>query len=214
MGQYQSKVRSQLNRGRGGVPQKIEMLFVFVANNNPSQTKPKTKKKMEAYPSAVMKVLTIYVNKATAMTEKEQKLVCIAGFFDYLSTADVKPLLNTSDFANFRNMILKKIHEFSHDPYLLARRPQYHRLFAVFCELFTYLVPDNSLPRRRSERQKQRAVRHFNQRFALCSSPECVSIANELKTWNAVRPNATAIKPVSIKVKVLPRRSARLMNKL
>ena len=163
---------------------------------------------MEAYPSAVMKVLTIYVNKATAMTEKEQKLVCIAGFFDYLSTADVKPLLNTSDFANFRNMILKKIHEFSHDPYLLARRPQYHRLFAVFCELFTYLVPDNSLPRRRSERQKQRAVRAFNTCFEHCSSPQCMTVASKLKYWSSIKPNQ--VKPVSIKVKVLPRRSARL----
>ena len=166
---------------------------------------------MEPYPQAVMKVAAIYVNKARAMTEKEPKLVCITGLFDYLSTAEVKPVLNTPDFAKFRNMLIRKIQEFSNDAYLLARRKQYHRLFAVFRELFTYLVQDDSVPQRRSERQKQRAVRRFNQRFEYCSSPVCISIANELKQWSAVQPNA---KHVSIKVKVLPRRSARLMNKL
>lgn len=177
---------------------------------------------MEAYPQAVMKVLGIYVNKAVSMTEKESKLVCIAGLFDYTSTADVKALLNTPDFAKFRNMVIEKIHEFSNDPYLLARRKQYHRLFAVFRELFTYLVQDDSIPQRRSDRQKQRAVRRFNERFEYCSSPVCIGIATELKQWSAVQPNAkhvsiqstTVPKPLSIKVKVLPRRSARLMNKL
>ena len=177
---------------------------------------------MEAYPQAVMKVAAIYVDKAAAMKEKEQKLVCITGLFDYLSTADVRPLLYTPDFARLRTILLNKIHEFSHDAYLQARYQQYHRLYAVFYEMFAYLTQDNSVPRRRSERQKQRAVRRFNERFALCVSPDCVSIANELKRWSAVRPDAkhvsiksTAVpKPVSIKVKVLPRRSARLMNKL
>ena len=177
---------------------------------------------MEAYPKAVMKVLGIYVNKAVSMTEKESKLVCIAGLFNYTSTADVKPLLHTPDFAKFRNTLLNKIHEFSNDPYLIARRKQYHRLFAVFRELFTYIVQDDSVPQRRSERQKQRAVRRFNKRFEPCSSPVCIAVAKELKQWSAVLPNAkhvsiepvAATKPVSIKVKVLPRRSARLMNKL
>ena len=179
---------------------------------------------MEAYPQAVMKVAAIYVNKAIEMKEKEPKLVCITGFFDYLSTADVKPLLHTPDFARFRNSLLNKIHEFSNDPYLLARRKQYHRLFAVLREMFTYLVQDDSVPARRSERQKQRAVMRFNERFAHCSSPVCISIATELKQWSAVQPNAKHVsitskpvavpKPLIIKVKVLPRRSARLMNKL
>ena len=179
---------------------------------------------MEAYPTAVRNVLTIYVNKAAALPEKEHKVVCIAGIFDYLSTADVKPLLYRPDFAKFRNVILNKIHEFSNDPYLLARRKQYHRLFAVFRELFTYIVQDDSVPARRSDRQKQRAVMRFNKLFEPCSSPVCIAVAKELKQWSAVRPNAKHVsitskpvavpKPVSIKVKVLPRRSARLMNKL
>ena len=171
---------------------------------------------METYPQAVIKVLEIYINKAMAIRPIDQKLVCITGLFDYLSTADVRPLLFTPDFTNFQKQILEKIHEFSHDVYLLARHKQHHRLYAVFYELLAYLVPDGSLPRRRSERQKQRAVRRFNERFAVCSNPDCVSIAADLKRWSAVRPNAApaAIKPVSIKAKVLPRRSARLMNKL
>jgi hypothetical protein len=177
---------------------------------------------MEAYPQAVMKVAAIYVNKACEMPEKEQKLVCITGLFDYLSTAEVKSVLITPVFAKFRNVILRKIHEFSNDSYLLARRKQYHHLFAVFHDVYTYLVQDDSIPCRRSERQKQRAVMRFNERFAYCSSPLCISIAAELKQWSAVKPNDTPVsikpaavpKPVNIKVKVLPRRSARLMNKV
>jgi len=170
---------------------------------------------MEAYPQAVMKISSIYVNKAEAMRENEQKLVCITGLFDYLSTADVRPILHTPDFAKFRIILLNKIRKLSHGTYLRARYQQYHRLYAVFNEMYSYLMQDGSRMCRRSERQKQRAVRRFNERFAVCSNPDCVSIATDLKRWSAVRPNAPAvIKPVSIKVKVLPRRSARLMNKL
>ena len=171
---------------------------------------------MEAYPQAVIKVVSIYINKAAALRTKDQKLVGITGLFDYLSTANVRPLLHTPAFAKFRMTVLKKIHEFSHDAYLRARRQQYHRLYAVLYELYTYLVEDDSVQHRRSERQKQRAVRDFNQRFTYCTSPGCVSIANDLQKWSAVRPDAkpAAKSAVSIKVKVLPRRSARLMNKL
>lgn len=172
---------------------------------------PKLKYKMEAYPFAVKSILKIYIDKASALPEKEEKVVYITGLFEYLSTADVKPLLHTPDSANFRIMLLHKIQEFSNDPYLLTRRQQYHHLFALFREMFTYLVQDDSVPARRSERQKQRAVQLFNQRFEQCSSPACSTLAKELKQWSSVKPNAP---PINIKVKVLPRRSARLMNKL
>lgn len=160
-------------------------------------------KKMEAYKEAVIKVLSIYVKKSNAMTKKEEKLLYVTGLFDYLSTAPVKQLLNTPAFAEFRNTLLNNIHQLSNDPYIRARRHQeYNRLFAVMNELFTYLVQDDSVPRRRSERQKERVVRAFNARFELCSTPESVSIAAELKKWSAVKPEAN--------IKMMPRRSARL----
>jgi hypothetical protein len=166
---------------------------------------------MSDYPTAVRRILAIYIDRGNGFSEKKEKIVCITGLFDYLSTADVKPLLHTPVFATFRIMLLRKIQEFSNDPYLLARRPQYHHLFSVFREMFTYLVQDDSIPCRRSERQKQRAVIRFNKQFTYCSSEKCVGIANALAYWSAIQPNA---KPVNIKVKVLPRRSARLMNKV
>ena len=169
---------------------------------------------MEAYHYAVVNVLRIYIEKANSLSDKAQKLVCIEGIFDYLSTADVKPLLERPAFTLFRNVMLNKMQDFANDPYVLARRQQYHRLYAVFCEMFTYLVQDDSVPLRRSERQKQRAVRKFNKCFQSCENPACQCSAAEfaeLVQWSSVHPNA---KPVSIKVKVLPRRSARLMNKL
>ena len=166
------------------------------------------------YPEAVRKILNIYIDKGNSFTAKEQKIVCIAGLFDYLSTADVKPLLHTPGFAAFRQLLLKKIDEFSHDPYLIARRQQQHRLYAVFREMFLYLVSDDSVSPRRSERQKQRVVRHFNARFD-CTETPCLCIAAELDYWSAVQPTATA-KPATTSppvVKVLPRRSARLLHK-
>ena len=164
---------------------------------------------MEAYPTAVQKVIAIYVDKANVLPKKEQKIYCITGLFDYLSTADVKPILHTERFARVRNILLRKIHEFSNDSYVVANKHKYHRLNAVMRELFAYLVQDDSVPRRRSERQKQRAVRAFNTCFEHCSSPQCMTVASKLKYWSSIKPNQ--VKPVSIKVKVLPRRSARLM---
>ena len=144
----------------------------------------------------VNKTIVDYIEQTLVLKTKPERIVYIQGLFDYLSTAAVKPLLkNAPEYANFRNSILEKIHEFSADSYLRVHRQKYHRLFAVFQELFTYLVEDDSVPVRRSEREKQHAVERFN-----------ASIVNAEA--------AAAAKPVSIKVKVLPRRSARLMNKL
>ena len=175
---------------------------------NPQPTK---RFKMEAYPEAVEKIIAIYVDKANMPQKKEQKIYCITGLFNYLSTADVKPILQTERFAKVRNILLRKIDDFSNHAYIVHNKHKYHRLNAVMRELFTFLVQDDSVPRRRSERQKQRAVRGFNTCFEHCSSPQCISVANELKQWSAVKPNQ--LKPVSIKVKVLPRRSARLLAK-
>ena len=162
---------------------------------------------MEAYVEAVKKVIEIYVNKVAALEKKEQKVFVMTGLFTYLSTAEVKPLLNTPAFAKLRPVVLRKIHEFSNDAYVRAKVN--HRTQTVLRELFIYLVQDDSIPRRQSERQKERTVRHLNSCFEYCCSPACMNIATELKKWSAVDP-ATAAKPVSIKVKVLPRRSARL----
>lgn len=169
---------------------------------------------MELYPKAVQKVIGIYVDKANALPKKEQKIFCVTGLFDYLSTAEVKPILQTAYFAKVRNILLRKIDEFSNDADVRANPHMYHRLNAVMRELFSYLVQDDSVPRRRSERQKQRAVRAFNKCFEHCSSPHCVKVAGQLKHWGAIQPHPVRIipvKPVSIKVNVLPRRSARLM---
>ena len=171
---------------------------------------------MDHYTLAVEKIIAIYVNTANALPNKEvkvfcitEKIFCITGLFDYLSTAEVKPILKTERFARIREILLKKIQEFSTHFYVLAYKHRYHHLISVMNELFTYLTQDASVPRRRSERQKQLAVRTFNRFFETSSNPECISVATELKYWSAIKPNQ--VKPVSIKVKVLPRRSARLL---
>ena len=135
------------------------------------------------------------------MTEKATKVDCIQGLLDYLSTAEVKSLIQTPAFAMFRNVLLHKIHEYKKDPYVIARRQTHHRLHTVLNEMFTYLVQDDSVPRRRSERQKKQAVQRFNRSFQQCT------IAAELKYWNDVQ---AGTKLPKVSIKVLPRRSARL----
>jgi len=163
---------------------------------------------MEQHIQAVEKILAIYINRTREFTGVEDKIRCITGLFDYLSTAEVKPLLQTPHFAGFRNMLLQKIHQFKNDPYILTRRKTYYRLHLVLDEMFTYLVQDDAVPRRRSERQKKQAVQRFNRGL-----PDCITsviMAAELKYWNDMQAGTTLPK---VSIKVLPRRSARL-NKL
>ncbi len=187
---------------------------------------------MEAQYKQVQDILGIYIKKASSLGEKEQKIVCITGMFDYLSTRAVKPLLQTPRFANLRQVLLRKIHEFKQDAYVRKNVRKLHRFIAVLDEMFTYLVQDDSVPRRRSERQKVLAVKRFNARFQGCSNPECQIEAAKLNELNStatktmkpviVKPDVVkpvivkpdVVKPINIKIKVLPRRSARLMDKL
>lgn len=156
---------------------------------------------MEGQSKRIQDILSIYLKKANSFEEKEAKVVFITGIFNYLSTRGVKPYLMTPEFANFRGTLLKKIHEFKHDAYL--RKHGHHRLIALLDELFTYLVQDDSIPSRRSERQKSVAVKRFNARFQECSSPDCM----------AAKLNALNAPSVPKSVSISPRRSARLMVK-
>jgi hypothetical protein len=169
---------------------------------------------MEAYVTAVKKVIEIYVKKIEALPTKKEKVYVMTGLFTYLSTAEVKWLLNRPAFAKYRPVLLRKSREFAKDGDVRAKVN--HRTQAVLREVYSYLAEDVSIVRRQSERQKERTVRRLNSCFDHCSSPDCMNIAAELKKWSAVKPvqvvePVQAVKPVSITVKVLPRRSARLL---
>jgi len=164
---------------------------------------------MEQQIQAVKEIILIYIKKAETMTEKHAKVECVQGLFEYLSTAEVKPLIQTPTFAMFRNVLLHKIHEYKKDPYVIAHRQTHHRLHTVLDEMFTYLVQDDSVPRRRSDRLKTATVKRFQ--ASLAASPASISLAAELKYWNDVQ---AGTKLPKVSIKVLPRRSARLMNKL
>lgn len=110
--------------------------------------------------------LQTYIEKALETEVPKEKLVYIQGLFAYLSTAELKVVLRDPENARFRNMVLAKIDEYSRSSYLAERRQEYHRLYALFKEMFTYLVEDDSIPRRRSERQKEMNVRKFNREIS------------------------------------------------
>jgi hypothetical protein len=156
---------------------------------------------MEAYSVTVKEVLSIYIEKATVALTKAERLYCITGLFDYLSTAEVKPLIQTAGFAQFRTILLRKIHEYTNDSTVQAHPHRYHRLLAVMRELFAYLVADDSVPRRRSERLKQRRRSERLKQRAVCAFNAYYGLPNLAELPPAVR----------VTVKVLPRRSARLL---
>jgi Leucine-rich repeat (LRR) protein len=70
--------------------------------------------------------------------------------------------------------------------------------------MFTYLVQDDSVPRRRSDRLKTATVKRFQASLATC--PASVNLAAELKYWNDVQAGSPLPK---VSIKELPRRSAR-----
>ena len=164
---------------------------------------------MEQQIQAVKEIILIYIKKAETMTEKAAKVECVQSLFEYLSTAEVKSLIQTPAFAMFRNVLLHKIHEYKKDPYVIARRQTHHRLHTVLDEMFTYLVQDDSVPRRRSDRLKTATVKRFQASFGVC--PASISLAAELKYWNDVQ---AGTKLPKVSIKVLPRRSARVHSPL
>jgi len=167
-----------------------------------ARTNQPTAKMNTSYAHTVMEILNIYINKAAAVHDKEEKLVYITGLMDYLSTKEVQPLLKTPTFARFRQCLRQKIREFIADPYIIQRPHVYHRLNTTMHELLASLTPRAmGCRRRRSERQQKQAVTQFNQRF------QAPLAAAKLKYWLDLQAG-TPLPTVSIKV--LPRRSARL----
>jgi hypothetical protein len=180
-------------------------------------------------------VLQIYIKRAQEQTITRTKIGHMTVLFEYLLTAEVKPLLCGGcggRFNKVRNMILKKIHEFKTGPYILKHAEEEQRFIGVLDELFAYMVGDDTVARRRSVRVREkgaeykcvcgicvetagalRAARakaaeiYANQSFEVSSK---VEVSSEVAT-NGNKQEGGCRGTVPIKVKVLPRRSARLM---
>jgi hypothetical protein len=180
------------------------------------------------YQDAVADVLQIYIKRAQEQTITKTKIGHMTVLFEYLLTAEVKPLLWCAGrFNKVRNMILKKIHEFKTGPYILKHAEEEQRFIGVLDELFAYMVGDDTVAQRRSVRVREKGAEYK------CVCGICTETAGALRAArakaaeiyanqsNEVGSNEVATNgsnqewgcrgAIPIKVKVLPRRSARLM---
>lgn len=173
------------------------------------------------YQDAVSEVLQIYVERAKGQPITAKKIGHMTVLFEYLLTEEVKPLLSgwCGRFNGVRNIILAKIHEFKADAYVLKHAEQEHRFIGVLDELFAYMVGDDTVARRRSERLREKGAEYK------CGCGICTETAGALRAARAKAAEIYANQPnevssevevsapsaPKIKVKVLPRRSARLM---
>ena len=171
------------------------------------------------YQEAVSEVMQIYVGRAHGQTITAKKIRHIAVLFEYLLTVEVKPLLSgwCGRFNGVRNILLAKIHEYKADAYVLSHAEEEGRFIGVLDELFAYMVGDDTVGRPEGVREKEYE----------CGCGICVETAEALKAARAkaaeiyakqscevsseVATNGSNENRVPIKVKVLPRRSARLM---
>ena len=171
----------------------------------------------QTYQAAVTAVLKIYLARANAEPlESAGRIKHVADLFAYLLSAEVRELFWLESFGQVRHIILNKIHEFKHNAYLLQNAQKYHCFITTMDDLFTYLVRDDKVVRRRSERLKHGVE--------LRSDPELQAALKQVKEalGPKVEVKPVEVKPVEVKpVEVKPievkevqplRRSVRLMQ--
>ena len=169
----------------------------------------------QTYQAAVTAVLKIYLARANAEPlESAGRMSHVADLFAYLLTAEVRELFWVESFSQVRHIILKKIHEFKYNAYLLQNAQKYHRFIATMDDLFTYLVRDDKVVRRRSERLKHGA--------GLRSDPELQAAQKQVAAAKEAMRRDVEVKPVEVKpIEAKPievnevqplRRSVRLMQ--
>ena len=161
----------------------------------------------QTYQAAVTAVLKIYLARANAEPlESAGRIKHVADLFAYLLSAEVRELFWLESFGQVRHIILNKIHEFKHNAYLLQNAQKYHCFITTMDDLFTYLVRDDKVVRRRSERLKHGA--------GLRSDPELQAALKQAKQalGQEVAAKPVEVKPVEVKEVQPLRRSARLMQ--
>ena len=146
----------------------------------------------QTYQAAVTAVLKIYLARANAEPlESAGRMSHVADLFAYLPTAEVRELFWVESFSQVRHIILKKIHEFKYNAYLLQNAQKYHRFIATMDDLFTYLVRDDKVVRRRSERLKHGA--------GLRSDPELQAAQKQVAAAKEAMRREVEAKPVEAK---------------
>ena len=202
--------------------QKIEKLFHHSAKDNPTalqQPSQATKMSIPTINQVLLERLRIYITKLSAAPDyTPEKIEIVIAFFNYLLTPDIKTLLSGSDeeTARARGILLKKTDHYLN---LLHERPRllkaYPKQTEALEEVMRFLTdaPNENWTQslRRSDRVRAQIVDRFNKSFQSDIEVYAQLTANiarlaELQGTGPRRPKVT--------IKILPRRSARLLYKV
>jgi hypothetical protein len=191
------------------------------------------------YRGLVSKTIGIYLNQAfNTTTCRYHRIHMMVGLFTYLLTPEVKPILNHAKSVNFRATVLQKIEGLlAESRTMYMDWPTRRRFTLALVNVRHYLVDPTYVPVRSSKRLVARSVGLLDT-VLRSSDPDAYTSIKAAKAeieWLYKRVSSLSAaetepvsKPVSkpvpapapvrlIKVKVLPRRSARLLarsNKL
>ena len=150
----------------------------------------------------LMRKLNYYVKMSLDAPEKSaERIYRIHVLFQYCMTAEGEPVLTSEKYERLRGIMLGRIAEFEMDP---IAKP-YLRFRRVMAELKASLLGQ---PLRRSARCR---IQADHEKFAIVEpAPVYQQVPMDYPACQCVY--CTSHRPL-IKVKVLPRRSARLMQK-
>jgi molybdopterin converting factor small subunit len=168
--------------------------------------------------------IDLYVTKVSeAQAYTMDKFEAINGFYQYLLTPDVKVILSGEDAVKSREVLLRKTEEYMDEleaRYWVCQAFPYHG--ETLEEMIKFLK--NAQPLRRSERVREQVVGKFNQSFKPhhkeIKDADEVKVADEIKVYAELTANIARMAELKgegnrrpqITVKVLPRRSARLLK--
>jgi hypothetical protein len=159
----------------------------------------KQKRMTDATSDMLMRKLQYYVNMALAAPEKSaERIYRIHILFQYCMTDEGAPVLTSEKYTRFRGQMLDRIAEFEKDPIAKPYRHFRHGMTVLKATLL-------GQPLRRSPRHRLQAD---HEKFSTAEPVPQDPAPRKCQCFYCTYPE----KNVPIKVKVLPRRSARLMK--
>jgi hypothetical protein len=137
------------------------------------------------YCSTVAAILNIYIKNIKNTQQKTaERIVQINAVYEYLLSADMKPILHESYFDKLRCVILTKIVEHRQDEYVLANWQICFRLLDTLDNLESFILYGvESL--RRSERLKNQHIDRMNKLILAqdCLCLPCIETATNLQSY-------------------------------
>ena len=173
------------------------------------------------YRSLVIKTVDLYLNQAIETpTCRYHRIHMMVSLFTYLLTPEVQPLLTHEKFTTFRATLLQKIESLlTESTTMYIEWPTRRRFTLALVNVKNYLLDPTYVPVRCSTRLVARSVGLLDT-VLRSSKPDAYTTVKAAKAEikrlfaQVSAPVPEPVRPRIIKVKVLPRRSARLMARV